>query len=703
MARQPITLGTNGHAHVGDELVDVARPRVARPTAGSRPAPPYDPDADFNAASFRVPVEEYVKRFNVRDTITTEAGVKVHPGLRAVMLEPIRESERWRPRVITSVRDLRAFFESDRGQHKRFLESGDDFDTGETYGRSATHLIDHEFVPTLAGPFSKQLYLTDYLQMHARCLVGSTPIPLLDGTTVTIEQLAHERRRNFWVYSCDAKGRVVPGLAKWAKRTGRDQELVSVLLDNGETIECTPDHLFMLRDGSYRQAQKLLPDDSLMPLYRKTVKGYEHVYQPCVSVWEPTHKRVAMEYTPDERAARVEKWRKSGVVVTGKGFKRAVNHRVVSVRSIGRADVYDLTVEKHHNFAVGQGVFVHNSFELKNHNALAASANKIMTRFVLGRGLSFHVKNNVAHKIWNEFWDRETMRRKLRHMTSDLMWQGELLLRFYEPRPGHIGLRNLDASTCWEVVTDPEDIERVYYYHFQWPTPYQVWVSGNIPVSKYIIQQVPPTNIVHVKINESSQEKRGRSDLLPSMPWLKRFNDFYNGQTVKALLEANLVWKIKVRGDQTDVDKFLTDPSMTELPPPGGVWIENESVELSPSSAQLTANRGSGGIGQQIAAIVATSLNLPAEYFNIETGGAPRATALVRTDPAVKAVEDRQQIMRETLEDIYDRVIAAALQAGRIRPSSVRGDPELVPDEDDGPRAGAPLREPMRIQREPIQ
>ncbi len=29
--------------------------------------------------------------------------------------------------------------------------------------------------------------------------------------------------------------------------------------------------------------------------------------------------------------------------------------------------------------------------------------------------------------------------------------------------------RVLDASTCWEIVTDPEDIEQVYYYHFQWP------------------------------------------------------------------------------------------------------------------------------------------------------------------------------------------------------------------------------------------
>lgn len=37
-----------------------------------------------------------------------------------------------------------------------------------------------------------------------------------------------------------------------------------------------------------------------------------------------------------------------------------VNHRVVSVHDGPYADVYDMTVDKHHNFALSSGVFVHN-------------------------------------------------------------------------------------------------------------------------------------------------------------------------------------------------------------------------------------------------------------------------------------------------------------------------------------------------------
>lgn len=319
------------------------------------------------------------------------------------------------------------------------------------------------------------------------------------------------------------------------------------------------------------------------------------------------------------------------------------------------------------------------AFEMVNHNALAAAAIKIMQRFTVGRGISYDIKDDDCKAVFDEFWQRNNMRDVFRQMARDLPWQGELMVRFYEHAKGRTGVRVLDPSTCWEIVTDPEDFAQIYYYHFQWPTPYQIWVSGQIPVAKYIIQQVPPTNILHLKINVSSQEKRGRSDLLPAMPWLKRFNDFYNGQTVKAVLEANLVFKIKIKGDQADVQNFLTNAALTELPPPGGTWVENEAVDLQPTSAVLTAGRGSQGIGQQIAAIVASSMNLPNEYFNIEAGaGAARATALVRTDPATKTIEDRQQLLKELGEAIYDRVIADAILVGRLDPRKARRDPDIT-------------------------
>ena len=82
------------------------------------------------------------------------------------------------------------------------------------------------------------------------------------------------------------------------RMTKANAEVISVTLDNGETIICTPDHRFMLRDGSYKAAAELTPDDSLMPLYRKisdkrepgiTIDGYEMVWDPRSDSWLFTH------------------------------------------------------------------------------------------------------------------------------------------------------------------------------------------------------------------------------------------------------------------------------------------------------------------------------------------------------------------------------------------------------------------------------
>jgi len=54
-------------------------------------------------------------------------------------------------------------------------------------------------------------------------------------------------------------------------------------------------------------------------------------------------------------------------------FINTCNHKVVSVTPAGRADVYDLTVDRHHNFALGVGVFVHNSKDVADCTALIVS------------------------------------------------------------------------------------------------------------------------------------------------------------------------------------------------------------------------------------------------------------------------------------------------------------------------------------------
>jgi hypothetical protein len=115
------------------------------------------------------------------------------------------------------------------------------------------------------------------------CLSGNTKIPLLDGSTMTMKELA-ETKEQKWVYSIDKQGNVVPGKVNKVWKTG-EKECIKIILDNDKYLICTPDHKIMLRNGKYKKAGKLKAGDSLMPLYRKkskkkSMEGYELVYNP---------------------------------------------------------------------------------------------------------------------------------------------------------------------------------------------------------------------------------------------------------------------------------------------------------------------------------------------------------------------------------------------------------------------------------------
>ncbi len=166
------------------------------------------------------------------------------------------------------------------------------------------------------------------------CFTGDTKIKLLDGTERTFAELAQlPPAQIFYVYSVDQSGKIVVGEGRHARVTRQNAELVEVTLDNGAKIRCTPNHPFMLRDGTYKDASALTAGDSLMPGYFDTAPVKEGL-NDYLRVLQPQSDLLAANY----------------------------NHRVIAVRPLSeREDVYDITVDKYHNFLLADGVFVHNS------------------------------------------------------------------------------------------------------------------------------------------------------------------------------------------------------------------------------------------------------------------------------------------------------------------------------------------------------
>jgi tRNA-splicing ligase RtcB (3'-phosphate/5'-hydroxy nucleic acid ligase) len=136
------------------------------------------------------------------------------------------------------------------------------------------------------------------------CFTGDTLIPLVDGQSYPLKQLA-ESQKPLYVYSCNEDGRIVAAKAI-ARLTRKNAPLVKVILDNGEEIKCTPDHLFMLRDGSYQEASQLKEGTSLMPFYSKTDhEGYTLIQQNYSGKYQKAHwQSPEFEATPKNALAK---------------------------------------------------------------------------------------------------------------------------------------------------------------------------------------------------------------------------------------------------------------------------------------------------------------------------------------------------------------------------------------------------------------
>ncbi len=169
------------------------------------------------------------------------------------------------------------------------------------------------------------------------CFTKDTKVRLTDGRALDFEQLIKEAKkgkRNYAFTFDHVTQKIEMSEIKKPRLTRKKAKIVKVILDNDEEIKCTLDHPFMLRDGTYKNAKDLKPQDSLMPLYIKpsrfgddaNITDYEMASQPSLL--------------------------------------GGLNHKAVSVEELNQQeDVFDLTIEDTHNFALASGVFVHNSVD----------------------------------------------------------------------------------------------------------------------------------------------------------------------------------------------------------------------------------------------------------------------------------------------------------------------------------------------------
>lgn len=102
------------------------------------------------------------------------------------------------------------------------------------------------------------------------CLDGDTEILTTEGTHKIKDLVGKDIR----VYSISDAGEVVTSDACRVEQTAVDDEEYEICLEDNTVIKCTKSHRFMLKDGSYKEAQYLTVDDELAD-----VKTFGYIYK----------------------------------------------------------------------------------------------------------------------------------------------------------------------------------------------------------------------------------------------------------------------------------------------------------------------------------------------------------------------------------------------------------------------------------------
>ena len=208
------------------------------------------------------------------------------------------------------------------------------------------------------------------------CHTYDTKVKLADGRDLEIGKIVEEfnQGKTNYVYSCDKNGKIFVQPITDAFITKRNTQVIRLTLDNGEQIKCTPEHPYMLRDGSYKEAQYLTKEDSLMPLYfnrsnhpffndfdiPSNEQTYEFIKMNNDNKWYATHRIIAEQYY----GIKLNNMLNNNIdnIVNE---ARTYNHKVIKIEWLEqKEDVYDITVPPYSNFALSAGIFVHNSAKM---------------------------------------------------------------------------------------------------------------------------------------------------------------------------------------------------------------------------------------------------------------------------------------------------------------------------------------------------
>ena len=325
----------------------------------------------------------------------------------------------------------------------------------------------------------------------------------------------------------------------------------------------------------------------------------------------------------------------------------------------------------------------------------------IAATYVFGRGYEVSSPNEAANNVLTEFFQRNEKvlgQNGLVNLERAKFYDGNLFFCFFADKTntGDVSVRMIDATEIQDIVTDPDDSEKRWYYHRVWANREFNEKNGQVelksqdcwyPDINYDPPVKPPTigdkavkwdqPVLHRRCGYVAKWMFGCPIIYPALDWAKSARRFLEACfTVKQSL-AQIAMTLTTKGGQQAL-QGAKGQLQTTTGPSSSLWDTNPtsvnaSIFASGPGTTLEAFKTSGAGNnpeevRQYKLMCCMVVGVPETFLgDVSTGNLATATTLDR--PTELVFNERQEAWREDLITISKFVLKVSLGAanGKLR------------------------------------
>jgi hypothetical protein len=297
-------------------------------------------------------------------------------------------------------------------------------------------------------------------------------------------------------------------------------------------------------------------------------------------------------------------------------------------------------------------------------NPLAFRIVALTTDYVVGNGIQVSSAVPYVEEFIGELWEHQQNKMRMRIYTwcDELTRVGDLfVVLFTNPADGMSYVRTIPAVKIDRIETDPEDLERELRYHELrnddpiegkwWPG----WEAAKDEVERPVM--------LHYAVNRAVGCVRGQGDLVPILPWVRRYREWLEDRVRVNRYKNAFLWHVKLEGaGPGDIES--KQGQYAKPPSPGSVIVTDETEEWSPVQPNIQAEDVKDD-GKALRLMIAAGAGIPLHYLG-EGETATRATAREMVGPTVRHYQHRQMFFCDLLLDVVEKAAYRARRAGRM-------------------------------------